>query len=191
MSTYGRNVEFRVPPMHGQRGGRYVAPTTGTPLVMGAPVRVADGATPDALGRLPVALATTAQAPKVGLSGIVLYEHGIGVDVAGRDPLLTTYSDYDTIPLGQAVQVIAGDRIKVVLKNTEDRTFLTVRAYPGRIMVAGLGVTPTLAVGDMLTPGIGNDVDGYWAETATAANAWLIVEKVEASRQLVECRFAF
>lgn len=190
MSTYGRNFEFRVPPMHGQRGGRYVAPSDAD-LPMGVPVVVADGAEPDALGLLPVELATGAQDPKKGLCGIAIYEHGIGIDRANRDPWLNTFSDYDTIPRGKACQVISGDMIKVVLRNTEDRTFLNVREYTGRVMVAGLGATPTLQVGDMLTPGTGDDDDGYWAETSTASEAWLIVEKVEASRSAVECRLAF
>jgi hypothetical protein len=53
-------------------------------------------------------------------------------------------------------------------------------------MVAGLGATPTLQVGDYLTPGTGNDSAGYWAETASAANAWLVVTLVDSARQEVE-----
>lgn len=190
MASYGRNIEFRVPPHHGQRGGRFAAPA-GADLPMGVPVKVADGATETALGLLPTALATGAQAPKVGLCGIAIYENNSGVDLAGRDPLQTTYSDYDTIPRGRAIQVISGDRVKVVFTNTEDRTFLVAKNYEGRIMVAGMGATPTLAVGDFLTPGVGNDTDGYWAETATAANAWLVVERIDVARQEVEARFVF
>lgn len=191
MSTYGRNFEFRVPPVHGQRGGRYASPDSSTLLVMGAPV-VHDGNDPDDLGRLVMELATGAQAPpKSGLGGIAIYEHGLGYDVAGNDPALTTYSDYDTIPKNRGIQVIAGERIKVVLKNTEDRTFLQTRDYEGRTMVAGLGATLTLAVGDYLTPGTGNDTAGYWTETADVANAWLVVEKVENDRLAVECRVLF
>lgn len=189
MASYGRNIEFRVPPQHGQRGSRFAAPT-GVDLPMGVPVRVADGATPDALGLLPTSLATGAQAPKEGLCGIAIYEYNSGVDLAGRDPLQTTYSDWDTIPRGRAIQVISGDRVKVVFSNTEDRTFLTARNYKGRVMVAGIGATPTLTVGDYLTPGVGTDVGGYWAE-GTAANAWLVVERVDLVRQEVEARFVF
>lgn len=193
MSTYGRNFEFRVPPVHGERGGRYYLPSTaGADLPIGVPVRVADGATPSVAftGALPVALATGAQAPKVGLSGIILYEHAPAA-YAGFDPALTTYSDIDKAPRGKLVQVIAGGRVKVCLRNTEDRTFLQSRTYEGRVMVAGLGATPTLAVGDLLTPGTGNDDAGYWAETAVLANAWLIVENVDNARGEVECRFNF
>lgn len=189
MSTYGRNFEFRVPPVHGQRGGRYTAPADAD-LPLGVPVVVADGATPDSMGSLPVELATGAQAPKKGLAGILLYEHAPAA-FAGTDPLLTTYSDIDKAPRGKQVQVISGDMVKLVLRNTEDRTFLTVRDYEGRVMVAGLGATPTLAVGDFLTPGTGDDDAGYWAETANEAEAWLVVESVDATRGEVECRLAF
>src|SRR5688500_4835381 len=142
MAGYGRNVEFRVPPVHGQRGSRFIAPA-GSDIPMGVPVLVPDGTVPNANGLLEVELATGAQEPKVGLCGIAIYEHIPGVDQAGRDPLLTTYSDYDTIPRGSQLQVISGDRVKVVLRNTVDRTFLNTRAYTGRVMVAGLGATPT------------------------------------------------
>jgi hypothetical protein len=191
VGTYGRNFEFRVPPDGGMRGARYVLPTTApADIPIGAPVRVADGAVPDSMGRLPVALATGAQAPKKGLSGIVLYEWAPAA-FAGDDPLLTTYSDKDTVPRGNACQVISGDMIKAVFKNTADKVFLQTRNYLGRTMIAGMGATPTLAVGDMLTPGTGTDAAGYWAETATAGDAWLIVENVDTVRQEVECRVAF
>jgi hypothetical protein len=191
VGTYGRNFEFRVTPFGGQRGARFVLPADApADLPIGAPVRVADGATPDINGLLPVALATGAQPPKEGLSGILVYEWAPAA-FAGSDPYLTTYSDKDTAPRGRAVQVVSGDRIKVVFKNTVDRLYLNTREYPGRTIVAGMGDTPTLAVGDLLTPGAGTDVGGYWAETAVAADAWLVVEFVDAARQEVEARFVF
>lgn len=190
MGTYGRNFEFRVPPHGGQRGARYVLPTTApADLPIGAPVVVANGATPDEMGRLPVALATGAQAPKPGLSGILVFEHAPAA-YAGDDPFLTTYSDKDTAPRGRAVQVVAGDRVKVVFRNTEDRSFMGQRDYQGRVIVAGMGATPTVAVGDYLTPGTGDDTAGYWAE-GTAANGWMVVESVDVARQEVECRMTF
>lgn len=191
MGTYGRNFEFRATPQGAQRGGRYSLPSdAAADLPIGVPVVVADGAVPDAQGLLPVALATGAQVPKKGLSGIVVFEHAPAA-FAGDDPLLTTYSDKDTVPRGRACQVVSGDMIKVVLRNTEDRTFMTMREYTGRVMVAGMGATPTLLVGDMLSPGTGDDDAGYWAETADATKAWLIVESIDANRGEVECRLAF
>ena len=191
MGSYGRNFEFRVPPQGGQRGARYVLPAdAAADIPIGAPVVVADGATVDEMGRLPVELATSAQVPKKGLAGIIVFEHAPNA-YAGDDPVLTTYSDKGEAPRGRSVQVVAGDRIKVVFRNTADRTFMHVRDYPGRIMVAGTGTTPTVAVGDMLSPGDGNDDDGYWAETADATKAWLIVESIDAARGEVECRMNF
>jgi hypothetical protein len=172
MSSYGRNLEFRVPPVHGQRGGRYVLPSTEDNLPLGVPVVVADGAVADAMGLLPVTLATGAQAPKQGMTGLLLFEHAPAA-FAGYDPELTVHNDLDFAPAGRAVQLISGDKVKVVFRNTTAHTFLNSRAYTGRIMV------------------VGNDTDGYWAETATAANAWLVVERVDADRQEVEARFNF
>jgi hypothetical protein len=184
MSTYGRNFEFRVPPVHGQRGARYSSPAAAD-VPIGAPVRVANGATPDALGRLPVALATAAQIPVKGLSGIAVFEHGPSA-FAGSDAEMTTYSDKDLVPRSAGVQVVSGDMVKVVLRNTVNRTFMQSRSYTGRVMFAG-----TPAVGDFLSPGTGTDAAGYWAVNATAANAWLVVEKVDTARGEVECRMAF
>jgi hypothetical protein len=193
MSNYGRNFEFRIPPVHGSRGGRFVLPADADPIVIGAPVVVAAGATPDAAfsGALPVELATGAtNKPTPGMGGIVLYEHAPAA-YAGYDPALTTYSDIDMVPAGKQCQVIQDGAVKIVLRNTEDRVFLNSRNYTGRTMVAGLGATPTLAVGDMLTPGVGDDTDGYWAETANADEAWLIITNVDAARAEVECRLNF
>lgn len=188
MGSYGRNFDFRVPPVHGQRGGRYVLGGS-TDLPIGVPVVVAAGADQDEslTNALPVTLATGAQAPVKGRSGILVYEH---IDLNYLDPAYSTYSDRDTAPVGKMVQVVHGDAVKVVLRNTEDRTFLNVRNYSGRIMVAGLGATPTLQVGDYLSPGTGNDDSGYWAES-NAANGWLVVEQFDAARGEVECRFNF
>lgn len=182
-----RNFEFRVSPDGGQRGGRYVLDGTNVPV--GAPV-VATGAV-DALGRNVVELATGAQdVPKSGYGGILVYEE---IVYAGVDPVLTTYSDMDTVPDGSPVQVVSGGEVKVAYKNTEDGNFLGRTGYPaGRVMVAGVSLaTPTVAVGDFLTPGDGNDTDGYWAETSTESEAWLVVLNVDADTDTVECRVNF
>lgn len=193
MGSYGRNFECRIPPVHGSRGGRFYLPSDQADIPIGVPVIVDDGATPDVAftGALPVTLATGDQAkPKPGMGGIVLYEHAPAA-YAGFDPLLTTYSDIDLVPHGKLCQVVEGGETKVVFRNTSDRVFLHTRNYSGRTMVAGLGATPTLSVGDYLTPGDGNDDDGYWAETSTAANGWLVVVNVDSVRGEVECRLNF
>lgn len=182
-----RNFEFLVSPDGGQRGGRYVLSGTGVPI--GAPVVVTGDV--DALGRNVVELATGAQdAPKSGKGGIVVYEE---VVYAGVDPVLTTYSDMDTVPNGAPVQVVSGGEVKAAYRNTTDGDFLGRTGYPaGRVMVAGASLaTPSVVAGDMLTPGDGNDDDGYWAETSTESEAWLIVLNVDADTDTVECRVNF
>jgi hypothetical protein len=141
---------------------------------------------------LTCALATDGAPPKNGHAGIALYEYGPAA-FAGDDPILTTYSDKDTIPTGAAIQLVSGDKVKVVLRNTSNRTFLQSRTYVGRTMVAGLGATPTVGVGDYLEPfgATASDTNGYWKETATTANAWLVVTKVDSTRGEVEARMLF
>lgn len=189
MSNYGRNFEFRIEPQRGQRNGRYVN-NTGSAIPLGTPVGVT-GDPDDDLGRSPVEPVTGATEPVRGTHGIILVEHTTPTGMAGRDPFLDNYSDVDSALTGQACMLVSGDEVKVVLRNTEDRTFLNTRDYTGRTMVAGMGATPTLSEGDMLTPGDGNDTDGYWAETATAAEAWLIVTDVDTARGEVTARLAF
>lgn len=186
MSTYGRNFEFRVPPVDGQRAGRF---SISDATAIGAPV----GATgsEDALGRAEVDLVTGATTPRSGKHGVLVYEFGPAA-YAGDDAALTTYSDKDTAPAGAAVQVVSGTTVKVVFRNTEDRTFLNTRSYDGKVMVAGIGIaTPTLAAGDYLTPGTGDSTSGYWAETADVTKAWFIITKVDNDRGEVEARMMF
>jgi hypothetical protein len=183
MGSYGRNFEMRITPTEQQRRGRVVL--TGASAPIGVPLKIADGATPsvDFTKALPATLATGSQAFKRGFCGIGIYEH---LDFNQYDPEYTTYSDRDQMPVGKLVQLIIGPNVKVVFRNTADRKFLGTRDYKGRVMVAGMGATPTVAVGDYLTPGTGNDTAGYWAEVGTAANAWLVVTNVDAARQEVE-----
>jgi hypothetical protein len=187
MST--RNFEFRVSPRSGQRAGRFAAPASGDTIVIGAPVTVSDPATENELGLLEVELATGAQAPKPGLSGIAYYEH---IQYQGDDPFLTTWSDKGTVDPGKAVQVVSGSTVKVALRNTNNVTFLNSRDYPGRTMVSeGVGATPNVNVGDHLTPGVGTDADGYWVVTDNADHAWLVVTSVDDARGEVEARMLF
>lgn len=185
--SYGRNFEFRSTPEHGERAGRYFLDSA-TNLAIGVPV-VLSGEV-DAVGRLGVELATGETVkPLPGQGGVVVYEH---IQSIGVDPYATTYSDFDFVPAGEPVQVVNGTANKVAFKNTTDDTFLTRSSYPtARVMVAGMGATPTLEVGAMLTPGAGDDSDGYWAETATAANAWLVVTAVNTTTGEAEARLNF
>ena len=191
MSNYGRNFEFRVPPHSSNRSGRYFLDAGSNTIPIGAPVVSTLNGTVNALGLHPVTLATGAQdRPLPGEGGIAVYEYGPAA-FAGDDPWLTTYSDKDVVPALAALQVVNGPDVKIVLRNTDDETFLNTTDYEGRVMVAGSPATVTVDVGEYLTPSTGNDTDGYWEVTATAAEAWLVVTKVDMARQEFECRLAF
>jgi hypothetical protein len=138
-----------------------------------------------------VELATGAQAPIGGVCGVAVFEIAPWPAFAGQDPFLTTYSDLGCVPLGKAIQVVSGPYVKVVFTNTVTGSFLLQRTYQGRVMVADLGATPSAVVGNYLTPGLGDDADGYWAVTAVAADAWMVVTKVDDTRQEVEARMLF
>jgi len=184
--SYGRNFAFRSTPKGAERAGRYFLDDSSRPI--GVPVVLSGDS--DAVGRLGVELATGAQdKPTPGTGGILVYEH---IQYIGVDPGLTTYSDLDTVPANAPVQVINGVNVKVAFTNTTDDTFLTRTDYPTpRVMVAGAGVSATVAVGNFLTPGTGNDDDGYWAETSDADEAWLVVTFIDSDTGLVEARLNF
>jgi hypothetical protein len=189
MGSYGRNVDFRVVPIEQQRRGRILQDES-TDIAIGAPFVINDAVEGVDLwtDALPAKLATSAQAPKRGMCGIGIYEW---IDFNQLDPEYFTYSDRDKIPAKRQFQLISGPGIKVVFRNTtNNRSFMGTRTYPGRIMVAGMGATPTVKVGDYLSPGVGNDASGYWA-TSTSVNGWLHVTNVDAKRQEVEAEFIF
>ena len=210
MSTYGNNFEFRIPPKGSARGGRFAAPSTalsgsgvgggtaagtvgGAGLIpIGAPVVADLAAGLDSAGRQIVKLAAPGELiTNQPLAGVMVFEYGPAA-MAGHDPHLTTYSDLDYAPLGAGVQVVAGDpSAKVCLRNTTAFSFLSVRPYAGRVMVNGLGATPSVSVGDFLVPGNGNDTDGYWESTSTEAGAWLVITSVDTNRAEVEARILF
>lgn len=182
-----RNFEYRVSPRGSERGSRFVLSSSSDALTKGVPV-VPTGAV-DAQGRTVVQLATGAQAkPLPGRGGILDFER---FRMDGLDPFNFTYSDADTVDPGRPVQVVTAG--KIAFRNTTADSFYSREDYPtARIMVAGVSIaTPTVAVGDMLTPGTGTDAAGYWAETANAANAWLVVTAVDSSTGIVEAIINF
>lgn len=208
MATYGRNFDFRVPPLPQHRNGRHVAPATllsgsgagggtaagsksGAGLIpIGAPVVWDLTAGQDGVLRQYVKLATIGEAPVVGQSGVLVYEYGPAA-YAGHDPFTTTYSDLDAAPLGAPVVVVSGTEAKFVLTNTVANLFLGVSSYPGRVMVNGFGATATVAVGDYLVPGNGNDTDGYWESQSSATGAWAVITGIDTTRLEVEARMLF
>lgn len=189
MGSYGRGFEFLVVPQSENRKGRFVTPSTGT-WVLGAPVQGSGDF--DTLDREEVEAAAQGTGPIKGRSGILVYEYGGGETWAGDDPYLTLYSDKGEAPNSASVQVVSGPEIKVIFKNVSESTFLQTRTYPARKMVAGVGATPTVAVGNYLEPHSSpSDSNGYWVETADAADAWLVVTKVSATLDEVEAQFLF
>jgi len=188
MTTLGRNFTFRQSPLPQHRLGRFR--TGATTIAQGAPViRVPGASTDPADLRLPVQIAGAGSAPYLGLSGIIVYEAPWDA-FFGADPLLTRPSDVDVVPPLKPAQVVHGTETRVKLTNTVARTFEGQRTYPGRLMVAPAGLAG-IGVGDLLTPGVGNDTDGYWAKTADGAVAWLRITSVNATGGFVEAQMLF
>jgi len=187
--SYGRNFEVIVPPHGRDRRGQFFLDNAVDTLPIGAPVSYGTGGTvggPNDLGLEPVVNVAGDVAP-TELSGIVLYVYAPNA-FAGDDPVLTDYSDKDTIPAGSAVQVIRGEHVKVRFTNTTTGTFLNTRSYAGRTMVDLTGIV----VGDLLQPeATPNDTNGYWQEAVTPANSWLVVTKVDSARGELEAQMTF
>jgi hypothetical protein len=177
MGTYGRNFHVDLTPQGGERKGRYC---TNAPLVMGAPVVSTGDQGPR--GTYIVEPVTSPTPIVKGKCGIALYEYATVTHV-DDDPHLTTYSDHDQVfayPLGpftpdfySELQLIVGTTTKVTFTNVDGFQFLHTRHYDGRIMVAG-----TPSVGDFLTPGPGDDINGYWQVTTDRSLAWLVIREV-------------
>lgn len=119
------------------------------------------------------------------LSGLLVYEH---IQVQGVDSAITSPQDepFNKAPLGRYAQIVRGPGAKVWLKNTSDKPLADGRTQTGVTMFAGGGATPTVAVGDFLTPA----ADGTWEE-GTATNGWLQVEQISSDGNTVECRITF
>lgn len=196
MSQFHRNFEFRNPPRDGQRPGYFETPPAVdgsgnpiAPILIGQPIIVDTTQPVDSVyGLQPIKAATGEQAPVKGLCGVAIYEFKNDEAFAGFDTNLTTYSDLAFVPPSVGIQMIGGPYTEILLRNTSALTFLNNRNYAGRIMVAGLGATPTVVVGTLLTPGVGNDTLGYWAPAVTAANAWATVVAVDTVRGEVVAR---
>lgn len=182
-----RNGVFRVSPRGGERKGRFILNPSGNAVPEFAPVVVTAPGGAD--GRAVVSLATGAQnKPLPGRGGILAYEQ---FRMDGYDPVSSTYSDVGTVEPGKSVQVIDGEnRVKIALRNTTAGAYRANYPTP-RVMVTGMGATPTLQAGDMLTPGTGDDSSGYWTTTSNAAEAWLIVNNVDVASGWVEATLNF
>ena len=186
-----RNFHFLKSPTDGERGGHFVVGDSSAVLTSGVPVLVTGGVDP--LDRKIVGLAPEGTArPNPGQGGVLNFE---SISSLGYDADIYTYSDYDEVRPGDAVQVVTGNggRVKAAFTTTESGTSLLSNrsGYPrARVMVAGAkGATPTVSVGDYLIPGAGNATAGYWKTTATKADAWLYVTEVDGVNGVVEAEF--
>lgn len=172
--SYTRNFGFRSFE-NIVRDGRHKTPS-GSSWLIGTAVCV----DPDNAGDLK--RPDAAQDPSQGC-GILVYEH---IQYQGVDPALTTYSDMETVPPKSYAQMVHGQGSKVWFKNTSDKDLYDGRTQTGQTLVAGVGATPSVVVGDYLTPA----ADGTWEE-GTATNGWLYVEHVDNTTGVVECRLTF
>lgn len=187
-NNYGRNAHWLQSPRPEDRLGRYE--TGADTILQFAPVEVDpdEDVTPE--NRRVLRLCTDAVRPLSGQHGIILYEQPFA-DTPGYDPALTRPSDLDTIPARRPVQLCHGSYVRIRLTNTVDESFLGQQDYPGRTMVDGLGATPTVFVGDTLTPGGGNDDDGYWVVTTDPDEAWLLITNVDADAGELDAQMLF
>lgn len=183
--SYSRNFGFRSFE-NIVRLGRQRTPKTGANILIGAPVVVDDSAP----GFLRLAEAGEATSPG---AGVLVYEHitvaGVG-GFNGIDLALTSPSDppFNVAPKGAYAQIVHGIGTKVWYRNTTDKPLYDARVQVGLTVVAGLGASPTIAIGDYLTPA----GDGTWVEAnGTTDGNWLYVEQVDAVSGRVECRFTF
>jgi hypothetical protein len=191
MGSYGPNFNFRISPHPQDRLGQFC--TGDTAMYVGTPV-VGTGEYDAGGCEIVEYAAEDAAKPLPGRGGILVYE----VDpnfYRGYDADLTTPSDVANIaPAGKAVQVVRGQNCQVELTNTAESVYLNSRTYPEFVMVAGLGATSSVAVGDYLTPNDATDdpiTNGFWKETADAANGWLVVVSVDPERDQLVAQLNF
>ena len=159
------------------RNGRFRAPKSGDPIVIGAPV-ILDPATPGFFKA-----ATAAAAPNAA-AGIALYEH---IQAKGVDTSLVSTHDapFNQVPAGQYAQIIHGKGAKVWFKNTADKTLYDGRTQKGGSLIAtALG---SLTIGAGLVP----DGLGKFKVAGAGEAAWLTIEQINTSTGLVEARFEF
>lgn len=170
------------------RDGRFRAPKTGTPFLIGAPVQV-NPVNPGAAGYGEFRAAPEAITPDP-TCGLVVFEH-----IQNKSDALTTVYDapYNQVPLGNYAQIIHGVGTKVWFRNTVDKTLYDGRVQAGGgLLVDGTDLT-TLKPGTGLVPdgnGKLRTTDG--SDTAdVGGDAWLVVEQCNPSTGRVEARFTF
>ena len=181
MTTYGRFGSFRASPTPQQRDGH--TKTGNAALPQFCPVVIDGQSATD--GRNTLAKAAEAAAPTPH-SGVLIWEEPYFAHV-GYDPVTRTASDVDTVPANTPAQrVQLHSNIKILVQNlsADDLDFDGMRSYTGRNMFKPADLAG-LAVGDMVTPGAGNDTDGYWKKTADATLSWGRVAEVDVTNKIV------
>lgn len=179
MTSLGRFFDFRMSPADEHRLDWFK--TGASPIAQGAPVtRLSSQTAVDELdGRVILQLAGEGTARKVGESGLLVWEEPWPNVQLDRAPIERP-SDYDTAPARRPVQVVYGVETQVVLRNisAEALAFEDQATYSGRNMVKPDDVAD-IELGSLLTPGAGNDDDGYYKLTNDATLAWLRVVDFE------------
>lgn len=125
-----------------------------------------------------------------GIMGVLWYEHDSQSYVgASWDTLV---QDYNTAPVGRMVQVLSGRGAKVWFRNTDASTTEPGLNFPNTraevVMVANLGHDGTgdIAVNDLLA---WDDTNGYWAETAVLAEAFMRVTYADNTLEVCDAEF--
>lgn len=181
MTTYGRFCSFRASPYPQQRDGHCRNGNAVLPQM--APVVIASQSAVD--GRNVLALAGEAATPSPN-AGVILYEDPWFSRV-GRDPVTTTSSDIDVVPANAPAQrVLLVGNVKILVQNLSagDLDFDGMRSYDGRNMFKPADIAG-LAVGDYVTPGAGNNTDGWWKKAAGASTGWGQVAEVDVDAKIV------
>lgn len=162
-SDYGRNFGFRISSEeYRYSNGRYRTPATGNALALGSAV-VVDPATP---GYMKAGAANEVLVP--GWSGILLQEE-IHINTAYQTQVYDSYS-LGLAKLGKLSVITNGAGVKVWLANTAAETRVDGRVIPAVTIFNTASVTVGSYLGWNGT---------QWAQTATAANQWMVVTAVD------------
>jgi hypothetical protein len=122
------------------------------------------------------------------LSGLALFEH---IQYQGVDPWLTSPQDppFHLAPAGQYAQMVHGVGVKVWFRNLGEKTLYDGRTQDNTSLLADPENLPSVAEG--LVP----DENGKWRVVDDQADPdevpWLLVEQVNPSTGVVECRLTF
>jgi hypothetical protein len=121
------------------------------------------------------------------LSGIAVFEH---IQYQGDDPWLTAPQDKQFAPSGQYCQAVHGIGVKVWFRDVGNKTL-----YDGRTQT-NAALLDSIDAGDLdVGAGLVPNADGLWREVDDQADpaeqAWLIVEQVNPSTGVIECRLTF